>query len=232
MPKTTVPEFPIAPYPSPLGRSPTSSKKSELCCDVLSKSLKVRKGETLDAKADITFREDLLNLLVTSFPQGQIFNLDDSVDSDDYLSYDSGLNDSETQHKLMQMATQQLSQILPAANSVLFFPLWDHNKSRWMAGTLVWTQDNHRALGIEELHYFKIFGDSIVSEVSRAHWATTEKSKFDFISSISHELRSPLHGILASAELLQATSLESAQEEMAKMIEASGLTLLDTTDHL
>jgi signal transduction histidine kinase len=203
-----------------------------MCCDVLSKSLKVRKGEILDSKADITFHEDLLNLLVTSFPQGQIFNLDDSVDSDDYVSYESGLNDSETQNKLMQMATRQLSQILPAANSVLFFPLWDHNKSRWMAGTLVWTQDNHRALGIEELHYFKIFGDSIVSEVSRAHWATTEKSKFDFISSISHELRSPLHGILASAELLQATSLEPAQEEMVKMIEASGLTLLDTTDHL
>ncbi|KAJ5432575.1 uncharacterized protein N7458_011731 [Penicillium daleae] len=232
LPKTAAPEFPVAPYPSPLGRSPTSSKASELCCDVLSKSLKVRKGETLDTKADIIFREDLLNLLVTSFPQGQIFNLDDSVDSDHYLSYESGLNDSETQHKLMQMATRQLGQILPAANSVLFFPLWDHNKSRWMAGTLVWTQDNHRALGIEELHYFKIFGDSIVSEVSRAHWATTEKSKFDFISSISHELRSPLHGILASAELLQATSLDPAQEEMVKMIEASGLTLLDTTDHL
>ncbi|KAF3385606.1 Autoinducer 2 sensor kinase/phosphatase LuxQ [Penicillium rolfsii] len=232
LPKTADPEFPVAPYPSPLGRSPTSSKTSELCCDVLSKSLKVRKGETLDSKADITFREDLLNLLVTTFPQGQIFNLDDSVDSDDYLSYESGLNDSETQKKLMQMATRQLSQILPAANSVLFFPLWDHNKFRWMAGTLVWTQDNHRALGIEELHYFKIFGDSIVSEVSRAHWATTEKSKFDFISSISHELRSPLHGILASAELLQATTLEPAQEEMVKMIETSGLTLLDTTDHL
>ncbi|KAI2790251.1 hypothetical protein POX_d05759 [Penicillium oxalicum] len=232
LPTTAVPEFPVAPYPSPLGRSPSYAKPSETSCDILSKALKVRKGESLDLKADIAFPEDLLNLLVSSFPQGQVFTLDESSESEDYLSYEKGPNDSDHQAELMQTATRRLRYVLPTANSVLFFPLWDHNKSRWMAGTLVWTQDHHRALGIEELHYFKVFGDSIVSEVSRAHWATTEKSKFDFVSSISHELRSPLHGILASAELLQATPLEPAQEEMVKMIEASGLTLLDTTDHL
>ena len=232
LPTTAVPEFPVAPYPSPLGRSPSYAKPSETSCDILSKALKVRKGESLDLKADIAFPEDLLNLLVSSFPQGQVFTLDESSESEDYLSYEKGPNDSDHQAELMQTATRRLRYVLPTANSVLFFPLWDHNKSRWMAGTQVWTQDHHRALGIEELHYFKVFGDSIVSEVSRAHWATTEKSKFDFVSSISHELRSPLHGILASAELLQATPLEPAQEEMVKMIEASGLTLLDTTDHL
>lgn len=123
-------------------------------------------------------------------------------------------------------------QLLPGAQSVLISPLWDYNKSRSMAVTLVWARDTHRALGMEELHYFKVFGDSIVSEVSRVHWMATEKSKFNFISSVSHELRSPLHGILASAELLHATALQPAQEEMVNMIETSGLTLLDTTDHL
>ncbi|KAF7712770.1 Uncharacterized protein PECH_007344 [Penicillium ucsense] len=232
LPTTAVPEYPVVPYPSPLGRSPSYAKPSETSCDVLSKALKVRKGETLDVKADIAFSEELLNLLVTSFPQGQVFNLDESSESEDYVSYEKATDGPDSHAELVRMATQRLQQVLPAANSVLFFPLWDHNKSRWMAGTLVWTQDDHRALGIEELHYFKVFGDSIVSEVSRVHWATTETSKFDFVSSISHELRSPLHGILASAELLQATHLEPTQEEMVRMIESSGLTLLDTTDHL
>lgn len=99
-------------------------------------------------------------------------------------------------------------------------------------GNALWTRGTHRALGMEELHYFKVFGDSIVSKVSRVHWMATEKSKFNFVSSVSHEFRLPLHGILASAELLHATALQPAQEEMVKMIETSGLTLLDTTDHL
>ncbi|KAJ5151892.1 hypothetical protein N7492_010187 [Penicillium capsulatum] len=134
--------------------------------------------------------------------------------------------------KVTEKVTGQLRYLLPDARSVLFFPLWDYSKSRWLAGALVWTRDDHRAFDKEELHYFKVFGSSIVSEVSRIHWTATEKSKFDFISSVSHELRSPLHGILASAELLHTTQLQPNQVEMLRMIETSGLTLLDTTNHL
>lgn len=174
---------------------------------------------------------ELLSLLIARFPQGQTFTLDASTDNDD-LSFGNDTSTSANEAKSMQRISQQITQLLPGAQSVLVSPLWDYTKSRWMAVTLVWTRDPHRALGMEELHYFKVFGNSIVSEVSRLHWMATEKSKFNFISSVSHELRSPLHGILASAELLHTTALEPAQEEILRMIETSGLTLLDTTDHL
>jgi signal transduction histidine kinase len=131
-----------------------------------------------------------------------------------------------------QSIKNELAKRLPGAKCALFLPLWDWNQCRWLSGILVWTTSSYRALGPEELHYFKVFGDSIISEICRIHWASTEKSKFDFISSVSHELRSPLHGILASAELLHGTSLDSAQDEMVGMIERSGLTLLDTTNHM
>jgi signal transduction histidine kinase len=85
---------------------------------------------------------------------------------------------------------------------------------------------------MEDLHYFQAFGDSLISEVSRIHWTASENSKFDFLSSVSHELRSPLHGILASAELLQDISLEPAHRDIVKMISTSGRTLLDTMNHL
>jgi len=39
-----------------------------------------------------------------------------------------------------------------------------------------------------------------MSEVSRLSALVASQLKADFISSISHELRSPLHGILASVE--------------------------------
>ena len=72
----------------------------------------------------------------------------------------------------------------------------------------------------------------MISEVCRIHWTASENSKFDFVTSISHELRSPLHGILASAELLRDIPLQAAQRDMVNMISTSGLTLLDTIDHL
>lgn len=158
--------------------------------------------------------------------------LDRPADNNDYLSYQKEREDSQERLKIAEKVSRRLRQLLPDARSVLFFPLWDYSKSRWMAGTIVWTRDDHRGFDKEELHYFKVFGSSIVAEVSRIHWTATEKSKFDFISSVSHELRSPLHGILASAELLHTTQLQPVQAEMLRMIETSGLTLLDTTDHL
>lgn len=56
--------------------------------------------------------------------------------------------------------------------------------------------------------------------------------KSDFISSISHELRSPLHGVLASVEFLQETSMTETQEDMVNNIHASGKVLLDTINHV
>ncbi|KAJ5893863.1 hypothetical protein N7495_005554 [Penicillium taxi] len=223
LPRTVVSEFPSAPRPTPMGREDWESDQSDVSCDILGLALKGNTDNVLhQSQEQIT--QGLLDMLVTYFPQGQIFRLAETLD-EGYISHSS-------QTVSIESVSLQLKRMLPGAKSVLFLPLWDYHKSRWMAGTLVWTHDHHRDLGIEELHYFKIFCDSIVSEVSRVHWITIETSKFDFISSVSHELRSPLHGILASAELLHAGPLEPGQEEMVRMIETSGLTLLDTTDHL
>lgn len=164
----------------------------------------------------LSIPEGLLQILIKNFPNGHVFDM----------------TNKDGTNTLQDKVTSLLSHNLPDAKSVLFAPIWDWNKARWLAGTLVWTNDYRRPLGIEELHYFKVFGDSIISEVSRVHWSATEKSKFDFVSSISHELRSPLHGILGSTELAQSLPLEPAQQDIIKMIEQSGLTLLDTIDQL
>lgn len=42
-----------------------------------------------------------------------------------------------------------------------------------------------------------------MAEVSRLSALIASQMKVDFVSSISHELRSPLHGILASVEFLK-----------------------------
>ncbi|KAJ5761997.1 uncharacterized protein N7511_005379 [Penicillium nucicola] len=227
--------FPMAPLPSPLGLPRVVSQEFDQPSDMLSCALKKSSVEDAGSIGQPVIPKGLLHRLLRTYPQGQILSLEDAIleSEEDYLSCSSTENmDLGPESLKTQYITNELAKRLPGAKCALFLPLWDWNKFRWLSGILVWTTSSYRALGPEELHYFKAFGDSIISEICRIHWASTEKSKFDFISSVSHELRSPLHGILASAELLHGTSLEPAQEEMVDMIERSGLTLLDTTNHM
>lgn len=60
----------------------------------------------------------------------------------------------------------------------------------------------------------------------------SDKAKGSFISSISHELRSPLHGILAGVEFMEETELTAFQQEMSHTIRTAGKALLDTVDNI
>jgi signal transduction histidine kinase len=83
-----------------------------------------------------------------------------------------------------------------------------------------------------DLNYLAAFGNSIMAEVARLDVVGADRAKSDFISSISHELRSPLHGILASVELLHDTTVDLFQYGMIDTIERCGRTLLDTIQHV
>ncbi|KAJ5681662.1 uncharacterized protein N7477_001602, partial [Penicillium maclennaniae] len=192
----------VAPPPSPFGLA-----QPEKPCDILSFALKPPSNNT-QADCDLQVPEKLLHELTIAYPRGQIFSFEERV-VDDHLSHGGDRSIKlGVGFEAAQNISDRLAQCMPDAES------------------------HQRTLEIEEVHFFKVFADSIISEISRLHWATTEKSKFDFISSINHELRSPLHGILASTELLHATNLLPSQDDIVRMIEQSGMNLLDTTDHL
>jgi signal transduction histidine kinase len=84
----------------------------------------------------------------------------------------------------------------------------------------------------EDVNYLAAFGNSIMADVARLDAMAADQAKSDFISSISHELRSPLHGILASVEFLQETTVDLFQNSMIDTIERCGRTLLDTIQHV
>ena len=71
-----------------------------------------------------------------------------------------------------------------------------------------------------------------MAECSRLDTLVSDRQKGDFIGSVSHELRSPLHGILASAEFLSDTENDSFQKSLIETIEGCGRTLLDTINHV
>nr|WP_238934772.1 PAS domain-containing protein [Maricaulis parjimensis] len=65
----------------------------------------------------------------------------------------------------------------------------------------------------------------LVEARQQATEASRAKSKF--LATMSHEVRTPLNGVLGMSSLLQATELEDSQREMVELIEASGKALLD-----
>jgi signal transduction histidine kinase len=71
-----------------------------------------------------------------------------------------------------------------------------------------------------------------MAEILRANDLQADKAKSDILGSLSHELRSPLHGIILNAELLGDTGLSVFQGNTARTIELCSRTILDTIDHL
>lgn len=121
-----------------------------------------------------------------------------------------------------------LSRHFPGVRQLLFVPLWDASRSRWLSGCFVWSTEPTRILSKQnELSFLTAFGNSVMAEWARIDTEIADQKKSDFIGSISHELRSPLHGILASAEFL-AENATGWSKGLVETIDSCGRTLLDT----
>ncbi|KEY71306.1 hypothetical protein S7711_05898 [Stachybotrys chartarum IBT 7711] len=239
LPKTSDPGFPAnSSFEMPI------SPLKDTPCQILGFTDRTSQPDDTHYFSPYAVPELLLKRLVAAFPRGEVFNFDDALvepfcdDSNlagsEAASQLSGNESSGTdgQRAYAKEIGLDLKDHFPRADSVIFLPLWDLDKAQWLAGTFLWTRNRERALGVEELHYFKVFSDSLTSEVARVNWSRQERSKSNFISSLSHELRSPLHGMLASAELLSATPLRPDQQDFLNMLQTCGHTLLDTMNHL
>jgi signal transduction histidine kinase len=122
-----------------------------------------------------------------------------------------------------------INNMLPDARSVAFVPFWDYERLRWFAGCLCWSNRPQRLLSkTVDLSYFKVFSHSVMRELSRLDALALNQAKTTFVASISHELRSPLHGILGTLEFIKDTPLDSFQTSMFNSLNACGQTLLDT----
>lgn len=83
--------------------------------------------------------------------------------------------------------------LFPGIKSALFLPMWNFERNRWFAGCFCWSTRAERNLsGSLDLPFVKAFSHSIMQEVARFDAHKTSQVKTTFLSSLSHELRSPL----------------------------------------
>ncbi|KAF7549636.1 hypothetical protein G7046_g8278 [Stylonectria norvegica] len=207
-----------------------------------------------------TVPEKFLAKLLRRYPNGKIFNFDsngelqssDSSEDDRMMSpsvdvtedpmlrenaaalvLDEPRNKRTKRPWARQNEGALLLEAFPGARSVAFVPIWDSRKERWYAGGFIYTHTPTRTFTVEgELSYLRAFGMLAAAEILRTDTLIADKAKSDALGSLSHELRSPLHGILLSAELLVDTDLSVFQGNVTHTLETCCRTLLDTIDHL
>ena len=128
---------------------------------------------------------------------------------------------------------RRLLELSPAGRSFTTLPLYDFERERWFAYCICWSSTANRDPGLDgDLHYLRIFGNSIMNALSHIDALAADRAKTSFVASVSHELRSPLHGILGANNFLSDSQLTRFQEEMVDSIQSCGRTLLDTLDHV
>ena len=71
---------------------------------------------------------------------------------------------------------------------------------------------------------------SISFDITAVHDASEIKNQF--LTNISHELRTPIHGIISTSEFLKETNLDSNQTKFANLIKNSAENLLSMTNNI
>lgn len=242
--------------------APTSSSDEALsssehgaadkCCPVLgfSNTDKSSINDDKASRAQITFPGKVLSTLLRRYPGGKIWSFDEngSVQSSDSSEEDDStifkpivlgklptrkLDPRGAKPWARQREGSNLLAVFPGARSIAFVPAWDEKAGRWHSGCFVYTLTPARVLTTTgELSYLRAFNVMVIAEVARLQAKLELKAQNDVLNSISHELRSPLHGVILGVELLQDTALDTFQGNITHTVETCGRTLLDTIDHL
>ncbi|KAF2502985.1 hypothetical protein BU16DRAFT_521613 [Lophium mytilinum] len=213
--------------------------ENQMVCAILGLSLSAQAANEDSQDEDLfNLPERLLQQMIDSHPNGRIFSADEFgllSDKEAKTANPSLMSSNEPNTSQGTLEASKFFESFEGSRSIIFLPLWDVHRDGFFAAVIAWTTDFERLFGPTDLTYLSAFGNSIMAEVARVEAMATSRAKSDFISSLSHEIRSPLHGILASSELLRESLGPSASDhvsDMVAMIESCGNTLLDTLTNL
>ncbi len=204
-------------------------------CPAIVKSAIGPEGEAITHAAQTRLPEVSLQRFIRAYPKGHVFTADELGPIDD--SYGVGKpyqsqRDADQESLRLRNDIAVLFQVFPAAKYVVFLPLWHFQRECWYAAALGWVEDPTRAIGVADISLISAFGNSVMAEISRLEALAASRAKSDFVSSLSHELRSPLHGIMASSELLRDVISDRFLLSTLDMLDSCASTLLDTFNNL
>jgi signal transduction histidine kinase/CheY-like chemotaxis protein len=219
--------------PNTRSSSPEVRRKGDGITEVLAHAF-----QSIDTSADQPefepFAPEELLKLIKRYPRGRMFTFDQEgqelSDSSESESLHNGRPRSKRRRQRSIADSAKLRAHFPGARQIIFTPIWDSTTGR-SAACFIYNYSDYRNFShqLEFLHCIT-FNNCVDTELLRLANLKASDQKNDFIGSISHELRSPLHGILASCEFLQDTDCSSFQQSLVNTAESCARTLLDTVN--
>ena len=185
--------------------------------------------------------QEALRRMIRRYPKGKlwVFDEDWTISSSEDEKLLAGQNQpgmlakEKVASKRKRVEAQLLRHCFPEARYLIFFPLLDASESRQSSACFCYTSNPSQFFSQEaDLTFMTVFSNSITAEISRLMTIDADRKKIDFLGSISHELRSPLHGILASTEFLAESKCDMFQANLIDTIGICGRTLLDEINHI
>ncbi|KAF2763780.1 hypothetical protein EJ03DRAFT_54061 [Teratosphaeria nubilosa] len=178
-----------------------------------------------DSTYKVTISPPQLVRMCRKYPRGTLFHIPDHTPASFFDAEGrplTGLMSAKLWYLIL------LHRQFPAAKQVIFVPMYHSNLNRWTA-CFAYTSSPYRTFTYEaEYLHVLSFCNAIRAEVIKIATLFADKQKSEFIGSVSHELRSPLHGILAAIEFLQETECSTFQKSCIDTADACAHTLLDT----
>lgn len=220
-------------------------------CRVLGHSVPAGKnsGPTPTDIASASLTEQSLRNLLRRYPYGKIWSFDErGVLYAQDVSHLDNLDFSKHKHRKRRHRhpngdgasssseihdSEMIQKAFPGARCVALHGLWDTTRHRWSAACLLWSYNNLRHMDVNtDLNFVAAFSDVVLADTKRLQSEFADRAKSTFMSSVSHELRSPLHGILGSAEVLHEFSMDTGASALVHQIETCGQNLRDIIDHI
>jgi signal transduction histidine kinase len=221
--------------------SPTSDAPAEILAFAYEHSSSFNGDSPSTDKCFTPIDASLLNDLTKRYPNGTIWTFGeyglltptDSTPSMQPFARRPSASGIKARKQRRESEAEALRHYFPFVRQLVFAPLFDAALERSTAGCFAFNNRRSRVLTPEsEVVFLKSFVNNVGAEISRMNTIAADRSKSDFIGSISHELRSPLHGMLAAAEFLEETHLDSYQRSLIATQVSCGKTLLQVIEHV
>jgi signal transduction histidine kinase len=166
-----------------------------------------------------------LDKIIQTFPHGAVLH---------HLDGDWLMSTLEESRPLLDPEIRDaLDKSFQSSQQLLVMPLFDVLHNRTAAICFGWLDDYSRVYSERsDLPFVSAFCMSTMSEVLRLETQMLERVKSDFLGSISHEMKTPLHQTLGNLELLLQTSCSDEQCDLLVNARFGATQLLETINKI
>ena len=173
----------------------------------------------------ICFSHLEVSSIVQAFPHGVVLQ---------HLDHDWLMSTTENSQTLLDPEVRAaLDRRFQGSQQLLLMPLFDVLHNRTATICVGWLCDYTRVYSERsDLPFVSAFCMSTMSEVLRLETQMLERVKSDFLGSVSHEMKTPLHQTLGNLELLLQTSCSDEQYDFAVNARFGATQLLETIDKI